>query len=89
MQDTKPQAKPTIHQATYRVLLNLAKQMGPVSKLAAEAESPEQPHPMDTVIELLRQLVGGIDRVHVRLENLEARLDEPAVVKTIKSAIHG
>jgi hypothetical protein len=89
MQDTKPQSKPTIHQATYRVLLNLAKQMTPIAKLAAEAESPDQPHPMDIVIELLRQVVGGIDRVHVRLENLEARLDDPAVVKTIKSAIHG
>jgi len=41
------------------------------------------------MIDLLSQTVEGIERVHVRLENLEARLDEPAVVKALKDAIRG
>jgi hypothetical protein len=44
---------------------------------------------MDILIELLRQVVGGIEQIHARLERLEARLDDPAVVKAIKTAVHG
>ncbi|WP_334379865.1 MULTISPECIES: hypothetical protein [unclassified Bradyrhizobium] len=44
---------------------------------------------MDTIIELLQQVVSGVGQLHGRLERLEARLDEPAVLKAIKAAIHG
>jgi hypothetical protein len=63
--------------------------MEPVSKLAASRDGADQPDPMDTMIALLRQVVGGIEQVHTRLESLEASLDHPAVVKAIKNAIHG
>ena len=79
----------TIHQATYSLLKRLSEKMEPVSKLVLDTEAPDQPHPMDIMIDLLSQTVEGIERVHVRLENLEARLDEPAVVKALKDAIRG
>lgn len=78
-----------IHQATYRLLKYIAQQMKPVSILAQEATSPNEPHPLDIMIELLRQTVSGIEQVHSRLENLEARLDNPVVARAIKHAIRG
>jgi len=78
MQQANQQTKRTIHQATYSLLKRLSEQMEPVSKLAASSDGPDQPHPMDTVIELLRQTVGGIEQIRARLENLESRLDGPA-----------
>jgi hypothetical protein len=89
MQQANQQPKRTIHQATYYLLKRLAEQMEPVSKLVLETEAPDQPHPMDIMIELLRQAVEGIEKVHTRLEHLESRLDEPAVVKALKEAIRG
>jgi len=89
MQEANQQPKRTIHQATYSLLKRLSEKMEPVSKLVLDTEAPDQPHPMDIMIDLLSQTVEGIDRVHVRLENLEARLDEPAVVKALKDAIRG
>jgi hypothetical protein len=40
---------------------------------------------MDTVIELLRQTVGGIEQIRSRLEDLESRLDEPSVTTALKN----
>jgi hypothetical protein len=85
MQQANQQTKRTIHQATYSLLKRLSEQMEPVSKLAANSDGPDQPHPMDTVIELLRQTVGGIEQIRTRLENLESRLDEPAVTTALKN----
>jgi hypothetical protein len=82
--------KRTIHEATYSLLKQLSEQMEPVTLLAQQTSpSSEEPHPMDTMIDLLRQLVGGIEQVQLRLENLEARLDDPAVVRAIKDAARG
>lgn len=88
MQQINQRPQPTIQEATYQLLRQLAHQMEPISQLA-KASSPNETDPMDTVIQLLRQVVGGIKQVHTRLENLEARLDDPAVVKAIKQAVHG
>ncbi len=85
MQQANQQTKRTIHQATYSLLKRLSEQMELVSKLAANSDGPDQPHPMDTVIELLRQTVGGIEQIRSRLENLESRLDEPAVTTALKN----
>jgi hypothetical protein len=85
MQQANQQTKRTIHQATYSLLKRLSEQMEPVSKLAANSDGTDQPHPMDTVIELLRQAVGGIEQIRSRLENLESRLDEPAVTTALKN----
>ncbi len=82
------QPRQNIHQATYRLLQHLARQLQPVATLA-QAGMPDQPHPMDTIVELLRQVVTGIEQLHSRLENLEARLDDPAVLRAIKTAIRG
>jgi hypothetical protein len=58
--------------------------MEPISKLlVVDTEAPDQPHPMDTMIALLQETVRGIENVHVRLENLEARLDEPIFKKPL------
>jgi hypothetical protein len=89
MQQSNQQPRQNVHQATYRLLRQLAQQMEPVAKLAQETSLPGEPHPMDLVIRLLQQVVGGIEQVHSRLESLEARLDEPAVTKAIKNAVHG
>jgi hypothetical protein len=89
MNDENQQPRPNIHLATYKLLRHLAQQMEPVSRLAQEADTQNQPNPADTMIELLRQVVTGVEQLHGRLEKLEARLDDPAVVKAIKAAIHG
>jgi hypothetical protein len=90
MQLNTQQRKRTIHEATYALLKRLSQQMEPVTLLAQQTSPlPDEPHPMDTMIDLLQQLVGGIEQVHLRLENLEARLDDPAVVKAIKDAVRG
>ena len=81
MSETGDRPKPTIHQATHRLLLQLAKDMKPVSQLAKEVALPDEPHPMDTVIELLNQVVGGIGQIQSQLETMESRLSE-SVVKT-------
>lgn len=85
MQQANQQTKRTIHQATYSLLKRLSEQMEPVSKLAGNSDGPDQPHPMDTVIELLRQTVGGIEQIRSRLEDLESRLDEPSVTTALKN----
>ncbi len=83
------QHRPNIHQATYKLLRRLTQQMEPVARLAQGAEAPDQPSPTDTMIDLMRQTVGGIEQLHGRLERLEARLDDPTVVRAIKAAING
>jgi hypothetical protein len=85
MQQANQQPKRSIHQATYFLLKRLSEQMEPVSKLAANNDGPDHPHPMETIIELLRQTVGGIEQIRTRLENLESRLDEPAVTTALKN----
>lgn len=84
MQQVNQQRKRTIHEATYLLLKRLSEQMEPVSKLLPDAEAPDQPAPMDIMIELLQQSVEGIEKLHIRLENLESRLDEPTVVRALK-----
>lgn len=83
------QQRPTIHQATYKLLRQLAEQIEPISRLSQAADPPDQPSPADTMIDLMRQVVGGIEQLHSRLERLEGRLDDPAVVRAIKAAING
>ena len=88
MEQNNPQ--PTnVHQATYRLVQDLAQQMKSIAVLAQEVTSPNEPHPLDIMTELLRQVVQGVEQVQSRLENLEARLDDPVVVKAIKGAIRG
>ena len=87
MQIAVPKTKPTIHQAKYHLVRQLAAQMEPLSKLVASGGDTDQLDPTGTMVTLLQQIVGGIDQIHARLENLEARLDDPAVVKAIKSTM--
>ncbi len=89
MQDAVSKAKPTIHRATYDLVRQILAQMEPLSNLANGADNPDQPDPIDVMITLLEQVVGGIERLHSRLENLESRLDDPAVARAIKSAARG
>jgi len=89
MQQNNQKPQQTIHQAIYHTLKQLAKQMQPVARLAQEAGAQDEPDPMDVMIELLRQVVSGIEQIQSRLEALESRLDEPAVMRAIKSALHG
>lgn len=88
MEQNNPQPS-NVHQATYRLVRHLAQQMKSITVLAQEVTSPNEPHPLDIMTELLRQVVQGVEQVQSRLENLEARLDDPAVVKAIKGAIRG
>jgi hypothetical protein len=85
VEQQKPQSRPNIHQATYRLVCQLAQQLEPVSRLAQETGDPNVPDPMEVIIELPRQVVNGIEQVQSRLEELEARLADQAVVKAIKS----
>jgi hypothetical protein len=87
-QENQPMTQ-DIHRVTYRLLQHLAQQMKPVTTLAQEVTSPNEPHPLDIIIELLQQVAGGIEQIHTRLEKLESRLDDPAVVKAVRQAVHG
>ncbi len=89
MQQVNQPRKRTIHEATYFLLKRLSEQMEPISKLVMDTEAPDQPHPMVTMIALLQETVQGIENIHVRLENLEARLDEPMFRKPLQDAIRG
>lgn len=89
MQQESQKPRQTIQMATYRLLQQLVQQMQPVAGLAREADDPNEPNPTGVIIELLRQLVNGVEQVRAGLEALEARLDDPAVVKAIKSAMNG
>jgi len=91
MQQPNQQPKPrrTIHEATYAMVRRLTQQLEPLSKLVQDTDALDQPEPMDTMIELLRQSVEGIEKLHTRLENLESRLDEPMVAKALKDAVNG
>ena len=89
MQQVNQPRRRTIHEATYLLLKRLSEQMEPISKLVVDTEAPDQPHPMDTMITLLRETIQGIENVHARLENLEARLDEPMFRKPFQNAIRG
>ena len=62
----------------------VAKQIEPVALAFATKESQEQPDPIDTMIQLLTQVVGGIEQLHSRFDNLEARLDRPAIKRATK-----
>jgi len=88
MSQNNTQSKPTVQVATYRLLDQLRKEMGPIAKLVAPSEAPDQPPPMEAVIELLKALTGGVEQIRVRLETLESRLDEAAVTKALKDAVH-
>ena len=67
------------------IFSRLSEQMEPVSKAVLDTEGLDQPHPMNIMIELLRQAVEGIEKLHIRLENLaESRLDEGMVKKALK-----
>ena len=87
MAEKLTQSKPSIHLATYRLLKQLMQEMDPIAKLAAQAEAPDQPHPMTAVITLLQHLTEGVERILTRLETLEARLDEATAAKAIKDAV--
>jgi hypothetical protein len=89
MQQSNQKPQQTIHQAIFHSLQKLAKQMQPVAQLAHQATAPNEPDPIKVMIELLRQVVGGIEQVQSRLEALESRLDEPAVTKAIKGVARG
>lgn len=80
---------PNIHQATYRAVRHLAKQLEPISRLAEATETPNAIDPFDTIIELLKQLVGGVEQIRLRQEDLEARLGDGVVAKAIKGAATG
>lgn len=63
MSENNTQSKPTVQVATYRLLDQLRKEMGPIAKLVAPSEAPDQPHPMEAVIELLKALTGGVEQI--------------------------
>ena len=86
MPEKSTQPKITIQQATYRLLKHMAQEMEPIAKLAAQTESPDQPHPMTAVIELLQHLTGGVEQILSRLESLEFRLDEAAMKRALADA---
>lgn len=86
--DQVKKPKCTIHEATYALLRRLTDQLEPVSQLMAESsETAGYPQTLDILIDLLRQTVAGIERLHVRIDDLESRLDEAAAAKALKSAI--
>lgn len=86
--DQVKKPKRTIHEATYALLRRLTDQLEPVSQLMAESsETAGYPQTLDILIDLLRQTVAGIERLHVRIDDLESRLDEAAAAKALKSAI--
>lgn len=86
--DQVKKPKRTIHEATYALLKRLTDQLEPVSQLMTESsETVGYPQTLDILIELLRQTVAGIERLHVRIDDLESRLDETAAAKALKSAI--
>ncbi len=89
MQQENQKPRQTIHQATYHLLRQLAQQMQPVARLAQEADGPNEPDPTDIIIELLRQLVNGVEQILSRLETVEGRLDDATVMNAIKSAAPG
>ena len=58
----------------------------PISQLVEGADDPNVPDPTDTIIQLLQQTGAGVEQVRSQVEDLQARLDDPALIRAIKSA---